>query len=249
MNSALNIKEGAIKYGDYDIEFSIEPRASDIPKVLIKVHPDCRVIAQAPTVASYDEVVNAVKKRARWVYRQLRYFEKQRADILPRYYISGESHFYLGRRHVLKVHENTKHSSEVKLLRGVLQVKTRKASSKKTKLQLLEWYKDRARDVFDRRLDSVLPKALWVDEKPSIRLLSMSNQWGSCSPKGQLTLNPHLVKASTDCIDYVLLHELCHVAEHNHSERFYRLMKQVMPHWETVKERLDGMAYFYLNDI
>lgn len=77
----------------------------------------------------------------------------------------------------------------------------------------------------------------------------MQTQWGSCSPKGQLTLNPHLVKAPRDCIDYVLLHELCHVAEHNHSEGFYRLMRQVMPQWEKVKERLDGMAYFYLNDV
>jgi len=249
MNSALNIKEGTITYGDYDIRFAIEPRTSGTPKVLIKVHPDCRVIAQAPSMASYDEIVYAVKKRARWVYRQLRYFEKQRANILPRHYISGESHFYLGRRHVLKVYGNTRHRPEVKLLRGVLQVKTRKENSEKTKSQLFEWYKERARDVFDRRLNIVLPKTLWVTEKPNIRLSAMRTQWGSCSPKGQLTINPNLVKAPTECIDYVLLHELCHIAEHNHSEQFYRLMRQVMPHWGNVKERLDGMAYFYLNDV
>jgi predicted metal-dependent hydrolase len=57
------------------------------------------------------------------------------------------------------------------------------------------------------------------------------------------------VKAPREYIDYVLLHELFHIGEHNHSERFYRLMKQVIPHWEKVKERLDGMAYFYLNDV
>ena len=67
---------------------------------------------------------------------------------------------------------------------------------------------------------------------------------GDFTPKatGRLTLNPHLVKAPRDCIDYVILHELCHVAEHNHSERFYRLMGQVMPNWVKVKVRLDGMA-------
>jgi len=73
-------------------------------------------------------------------------------------------------------------------------------------------------------------------------------QWGSCSPTGQITLNPHLVKAPRNCIDYVLLHELCRIAEHNHSERFYRLLYGVMPQWEKIKERLDSMAYFYLND-
>jgi predicted metal-dependent hydrolase len=70
----------------------------------------------------------------------------------------------------------------------------------------------------------------------------MHTQWGSCSPQGRIILNPHLVKAAHDCIDYVILHELCHLAEHNHSERFYRLMNQVMPQWEKVKERLDVMA-------
>jgi predicted SprT family Zn-dependent metalloprotease len=65
--------------------------------------------------------------------------------------------------------------------------------------------------------------------------------WGRCSPHGRITLNPHLVKASRECIDYVILHELCYIAEHNHSESF-RLMSQVMPGWEKTKERLDGMA-------
>ncbi|MNI90038.1 WLM domain protein [compost metagenome] len=77
----------------------------------------------------------------------------------------------------------------------------------------------------------------------------MQTQWGSCSPKGRITLNPHLVKTPRECIDYVILHELCHIAEHNHSERFYRLLTQVMPNWEKVKARLDGMAALVLSDL
>ena len=66
--------------------------------------------------------------------------------------------------------------------------------------------------------------------------------------KGNLILNPHLVKAPKECIDYVILHELCHISEYNHSERFWRLLTQVMPNWKEVKARLDGMAEFYLNE-
>lgn len=62
--------------------------------------------------------------------------------------------------------------------------------------------------------------------------IDYANPMGQCSPNGRITLNPHLVKAPRECIDYVVLHELCHIAEHNHSERFYRLMGQVMPQWE-----------------
>ncbi|HAN3934001.1 TPA: M48 family metallopeptidase, partial [Escherichia coli] len=108
---------------------------------------------------------------------------------------------------------------------------------------------ERARDVFQRRLDLLIPQTLWVSERPPIRLRAMQTQWGNCSAKGCLTLNPWLVKASSECIDYVLLHELCHVAEHNHSEEFYRLMGQVMPGWEKVKKRLDGMAGMLLADM
>jgi len=128
-------------------------------------------------------------------------------------------------------------------------VKSITTKPEKIKSLLFDWYRIRAREVFNHRLNEVIAQTLWVKEKPPVRLLSMQTQWGSCSPKGQLTLNLHLVKAPRECIDYVLLHELCHLAEHNHSEKFYRLMKQVMPHWEKVKERLDGMAYFYLNDV
>ncbi len=249
MRSLNAQKKGSIQYGDTSIHFSIEPRATDTPKVLIKVHPDCRVVVQAPSMASHDEILQAVKKRARWVCKQKHYFDRQRENILPRLYISGESHFYLGRRHMLKVRQDDMTSVQsVKLLRGVLEVKASRADPDKTRELLFNWYRQRAQEVFDRRLEEVVPQTPWIKDMPPIRLLSMKTQWGSCSPKGQLTLNPHLVKAPRECIDYVLLHELCHIAEHNHSEKFYRLMKQVMPHWEKVKERLDGVAYFYLND-
>lgn len=61
-------------------------------------------------------------------------------------------------------------------------------------------------------------------------------------------LNPHLVKAPKDCVDYVLTHELCHIAEHNHSEQFWRLLGQQIPDWKVVKVELDSMAEMYLNE-
>lgn len=75
----------------------------------------------------------------------------------------------------------------------------------------------------------------------------MKKQWGSCSPQGHILLNPHLVKAPRDCIDYVILHELCHLQEHNHSPKFYQLLSQLMPAWKSVKTRLDSMAELLLN--
>ncbi|MBY7959241.1 M48 family metallopeptidase [Vibrio fluvialis] len=229
-------------YGDEQIAFERVVRQQASDKVLIKVHPDCRVIVSAPTDADNDAVLNAVKKRGRWIYEQLRDFRKQLEYTSPRKYISGESHYYLGKQYLLKVIEDPNSVQGVKLLRGKLEVSVRIKNAEKVRELLTDWYKARAKETFYKRLDAVLEHALWVTERPPLRIQTMQTQWGSCSPNGRITLNPYLVKAPRECVDYVVLHELCHFAEFNHSERFYRLMTQVMPHWEEVKERLDGMA-------
>lgn len=236
-------------YGDEKITFERVLRPQATSRVLIKVHPDCRVIVSAPEDADKDAVLSAVKKRGRWIYEQLRDFRKQLEHITPRQYISGESHYYLGKQYLLKVIEAPDQVQGVKLLRGKLEVSVRSKNPGKVKELLTEWYKNRARKVFATRLNAMLEQALWVTGHPPLRILSMQTQWGSCSPAGRITLNPHLVKAPQECIDYVILHELCHIAEHNHSERFYRLMGQVMPKWEKVKDRLDGMAMVLIEPV
>src|SRR5690625_1210362 len=90
-------------YGDEQITFERVKRPQATGKVLIKVHPDCRVIASAPEGAENEAVLSAVKKRGRWIYEQLRDFRKQLEFTTPRQYISGESHYYLGKQYLLKV--------------------------------------------------------------------------------------------------------------------------------------------------
>lgn len=229
-------------YGDERITFECKPRPLVNGRILIKVHPDCRVVVSAPQDTDDQQVLNAVEKRGRWIYQQLRDFRKQLEYITPRQYISGESHYYLGKQYMLKVIVAPSEAQGVKMLRGKLEVTLRHKSAEKVLQLLTDWYKARAREVFAKRLSAMLEQALWVSDSPPLRILTMQTQWGSCSPNGRVTLNPNLVKAPRECIDYVILHELCHLAEHNHSERFYRLMGQVMPDWEKIKKRLDGMA-------
>ena len=229
-------------YGDERIVFERTQRPKATDKVLIKVHPDCRVVASAPPGTSDEAVLVAVRKRGRWIYEQLRDFRNQMKHATPRKYISGESHYYLGKQYLLKVIESSDQVPGVKLLRGKIEVSVKKKKAGNVRDALTEWYKVRAKECFAKRLDAILEQTLWVPDRPPLRVQTMKTQWGSCSPQGRITLNPHLVKAPRECIDYVILHELCHIAEHNHSERFYRLMGQVMPSWETTKYRLDGMA-------
>lgn len=225
-------------------------------KVVIKVHPDQRVVATAPGDASDEMIHDAMMKRARWIWQSLQDFAKQQDHVLPKRYVSGETQFYLGRRYVLKVITNSENEPSVKLSRGKLNVELSQIDSELdsekqavlVKSLIDKWYKDKFTSVSRERVEALLHKASWVYSSPSIKLMTMKKQWGSCSIKGNLILNPHLIKAPKECIDYVILHELCHIAEHNHSENFWRLLTQVMPNWKEVKARLDGMAEFYLNE-
>lgn len=229
-------------YGDERIVFEWQERPQANGKILIKVTPAGRVVVSAPPNAEAGSILAAVQKRGRWIYQQLRDFRQQLEYTTPRQYTSGESHYYLGKQYLLKVNVAPGEVQGVKLLRGSLEVSVRQHAPDKVKELLAEWYKNRAKELFHKRLATVLEQALWVTERPALRLQTMQTQWGSCSPGGRITLNPLLVKAPRECIDYVILHELCHIAEHNHSERFYRLMGQVMPGWEKTKQRLDGMV-------
>ncbi len=245
MGSRMNTlpeRKLSIIYGDEVVDFEVLESPSRTEKILIKVYADCRVVVSAPLNADDKTIIEAVKQRSRWIYKQLREFREQSKFIMPRQYKSGESHFYLGKQYQLKViHDDTKPKG-VKLLRGRLEVNTLDTDIESIKSHLNEWYRSRAKVIFEVRLRQILEKALWVEAKPDIRLMTMRTQWGNCSPSGLLTLNPHLVKAPAICIDYVILHELCHLVEHNHSERFYQLLSQVMPDWPIIKKRLDDRA-------
>ena len=275
------VNRGVLLYGDdlipYDIVRKSTGSTVTARKVLIKVHPNGRVVATAPEDATEALIQEAVSKRARWIWQHLQDFAKQSTDVLPRHYVSGETQFYLGRRYVLKVHRNGQAEGDesagqlppsVKLSRGKLNVTlghgdcdgSSDSNSKQdaetipdtqaetVKALIDDWYQQKATAIFNERLAALLPKASWVTGTPSFRVLAMSKQWGSCSSKGSLMLNPHLVKAPKECIDYVILHELCHIAEHNHSEQFWRLLTQVLPNWKAVKAKLDDMAELYLNE-
>jgi len=238
----------SFKYGSEVYSFERYERKSSKPKIQIKVHPDCRITVHASDESGDEEVLKAVKKRTRWIHNRVKEFRAQREYITPRKYVSGESHYYLGRQHMLKVFVDPKGEEQVKLLRGKFVVSVKQRSAEQIRTLLKVWYKTKSKLVFERRLAELLKQALWVSERPEIRILSMKTQWGNCSAKGKLTLNPDLVKAPGECIDYVILHELCHIAEHNHSKRFYRLMTQVMPNWENVKLRLDSMVNLLIHD-
>lgn len=247
-------EEYSFIYGDEAVSYQVIRKAAmadKARKITIKVTPKGEATVTAPMDAERASIHSAVMKRAKWIVAALDEFKAQQAYVLPKHYVSGEMQFYLGRRYLLKILTSDETLSTVKMQRGKLVVTLKSDTKDKAgmaKTLVRRWYQHRAQQVFYERLSALLPQATWVKGIPSLRILAMQKQWGSCSAKGNILLNPHLIKAPKECIDYVILHELCHLEEYNHSERFWRLLSTVMPHWREVKSKLDGMAELYLNE-
>lgn len=230
-------------YGEEVITFSLRRQSfRTVSRVAIHVEPDGRVLVDAPSTAPLTAVLAAVKKRSRWISQHVGAAKARLTHVLPREYVSGESLHYLGRRYRLKVLVDATASAAARMRGAFIVVTVPHRQPTLVQSALDAWYRHRARELLADRLAAVAATLRWVRQIPPMRLQFMTVQWGSCSPAGRITLNPLLVKTPRECIDYVLLHELCHLLHHNHSPSFYRTLDRHMPNWRAVKERLDNMA-------
>lgn len=236
-----------VAYGDEQIVFTLRRQATHVvPRVAIHVEPDGRVQVDAPPSTPLADVLAAVRKRSRWISQHVAAAKARMVHVLPREYVSGESIHYLGKRYRLKVVVEPASAAEAKLRGAFVVVNVPRHNVDQIRTCIDAWYRERAREVFAARLKVVSEPLRWVRQLPSVRLQFMTRQWGSCSPSGRLTVNPWLVAAPREAIDYVLLHELCHLKHHDHSRNFYVTLARHFPDWERVKKRLDDQAELFL---
>lgn len=233
----------SVRYGEEIISYALRLQPQRRPtRVAIHVEPSGRVLVDAPAGATHAAVAQAVKKRAAWIAQHVSQARARLEHVRHRDYTSGETVHYLGRRYRLRVTVDPSAAASCRLRGGFLEVNVHRQTAQDVRAQMSDWLRHRASEVLRERLDTISAGLRWVKVPPAMRLQWMRVQWGSCSPRGRITLHPALVQAPRDCIDYVVLHELCHLASHDHSARFYRLLDRHMPGWRSVKARLDGMA-------
>lgn len=233
-------KEYSIKFGREQIKASLSFK--ERKTLRISVHPDKTVTIVAPKGKKLQVVLSRVKERGPWIIKQRDYFERFQPLLTQRQYISGESYYYLGRQYRLKVRKNP--GKGVKLIGKYINVYTPHANNPSAIRELLQsWYKRHAEVIFSQRLDlySKVIKRLNVIH-PKIRISHMKKRWGSCSKAGAIVLNTELVKAPLHCIDYVIMHEICHLKNRPHDNGFYKLLEKYMPDWKLRKERLERVV-------
>ncbi len=226
----------SIQFGSKQIDFHVE--YSDRKTLGITVGPDLSVLVKAPVDSSLDKIKNKVHKKAPWIIRQQSFFLSFHPKTTKRKYIGGETHLYLGRQYRLKIEQNKVES--VKLKGKFIKVMT---TDKLRVRQLVnEWYLQHARKKFHAIAQPLIDKFKKHKAEPSsIVLREMPTRWGSCTPKGKIILNPELIKAPKGCIEYVIIHELCHLIHHDHTQKFIDLQTKEMPDWEKWKSKLEKL--------
>jgi predicted metal-dependent hydrolase len=197
------------------IPFALEMRQRR--RLSISVHPDRHVTVLAPAGCSLADVLARVQKRAAWITRQRAYFAQFHPLPHEKRYVSGETHLYLGRQYRLKIQSAAAES--VKLTGSYLHVTmANRHDALQVKRLLDDWYRNHAKSIFHTRLLQCLDAAPSLRmPPPALIIRHMSRRWGSCTKAGNILLNLELVKTPLYCIEYVIMHELCHLRIHNHS--------------------------------
>ena len=230
-----------VPYGSGNITFALEysPRKT----LAIEVHPDSSIIVKAPIDATLESIESKIIHRATWIARQQRQFA-QYAPLLPApECVSGEGYRYLGRQYRLKLIESS--IDQIRLWQGRLEVNTSTPFDRQqVERSISNWFRDRAILIFRARYQYCikLVAPYRIEHHIGIELRTMSKRWGSCTPNGKIFLNPLLISATKDCIDYVIVHELCHLRFPNHSPSFYRLLTSIMPDWIDRKDLLNSQV-------
>ncbi|WP_394906714.1 M48 family metallopeptidase [uncultured Mesonia sp.] len=228
----------SIQYGTKEIFYELQ--RSKRKTLAIEVHPDSSVHIIAPEDSSVKDIDLKVEKRASWIIKQQQYFEQFLPRTPERQYISGETHFYLGKSYLLKVIAGNK--NQVKLKAGRLQVTCKETTNQELVKKLLaKWYYEHAEKKFNKIAIDAFAKFKEYDIKmPTIEIRRMAKRWGSCNTIDKVTINPEIIKASSKCIEYVLIHEMCHLVIPKHNKEFYNVLTSIMPNWKKWKDKLEN---------
>ena len=178
-------------------------------------------------------------KRGAWILRTRRKFDLLRPATPARRYVAGETHRFLGRQYRLRVEPAAPRgvtlSPEHLTVGGIAADEPRRIA-----VRLSLWYRREARRVVENRFARCWSLFGEGDRPPRLTVRPMEKRWGSLSAPGRsLSVNRHLVEADIDAIDFVLVHELCHLRHHDHGEAFYALLTTRMPDWRARKGRLE----------
>ena len=200
--------------------------------------PNGNVKVSAPSFISDEEIVNFIRLKKDWILKKQRYIKENNIKA-PLKYDNGEKHYLWGKEYTLQLikNDNVKHVLLDKEKSIIYLPIAKRSTIEKRKKTLDEFYRNQMKIAVPPVLDKCTKI---VGKTPSeVKIRNMKN-WGNCRYHDKrITLNLNLAKKDIECLEYVMIHELCHLIEFNHSKKFKNLMDKYCPNWKEIKKRLN----------
>jgi len=215
------------------LEISYEFKRSHRRSVVAKIRRDGVIEVRAPLLYRESDMIAFLNQHRRWIFNHLD--RLQSAENQQKKFTDGEMHYFLGKQYELKVIVGNKNSVSIEGDYLIAYVKLPELVEN----QLNKWYRNQAKTVFSELLPPIIEKFKKYNVAPAkISIRDMRSRWGSCSRRGNISLNLQLVKLNENCIRQVMIHEMCHLVYFNHQAGFHALMDEMMPDWKLWKKEL-----------
>jgi len=242
----MNIVTRSVSIDGTNISYTLEYKP--VKNLNLRVRKNGSIYVSANESVSPQKVDEFVLRRGSYICNALKQFEESLGfKSQPKEFVSGETYYIQGRGLRLKVIEGLKESIDSDGIYIFLYLKDASDFLKKQHM-VTRFLNQQCRSVFGDVLAQTYPPfQKYGITRPALRIREMGTRWGSCSPKrGIITLNSRLIEAPRNCIEYVVMHELCHFVHPNHSKQFYMFMTMFMPDWKERKDTLDRNATYWL---
>ncbi|MFK7913668.1 MAG: M48 family metallopeptidase [Pseudomonadales bacterium] len=229
-----------------DIPVEVRPNSRRRTRIGVVLDPQGFVVLDAPPNVSMEEVRAVITEHRRWLWHKLKALDSRDTLSSRLSYADGEVLHLLGKTLTLQLLPGL-FESLVVTDKQVL-ITSPQTDPHHIKALLTRWYQEQAQLAFAQVLADYAELPWLESGVPPWKHRYMRSQWGSCSASGRLSLNTHLVKTPRRLIEYVVLHELCHLKHHNHSRRFHGLVTQYMPDWDARSNELNKYLPILMQD-
>lgn len=224
----------------------IDIQKKDVKNIHLTVHPpDGKVKMTAPDKMDLDTIRVFAISKLDWIKTQQESIQGQERET-PREYINRESHYFMGKRYLLKVKE-VKAAPKVEVDHKYIHLQIRPCTSTEKRQEIIEsWY----RNELKKTVPSIIAK--WEKkigvESNAFGIKKMRTKWGSCNTQAKrIWLNLELARKPKECLEYIIVHELVHLLERSHNARFVGFMDQFMPKWQFHRDELNRLPYRHLD--
>lgn len=229
-------------------EICYQLERKNVKNLNLRVRKDGCVFVSANEKVSCEEIDMFIRSKAFYIFKAIDCFrDMAQYRPQPKQYVSGETFYIQGRGLRLQVSQAKKDTISSDGVYIFLEVKDISDIEKKQRM-VIRFLDQECKTIFSEVLEDLYPMVKkYGIEKPTMRIRDMETQWGSCLTKKRIiTLNKRLLEAPRNCIEYVVMHELCHLIHPNHSKQFYSFLTMLMPDWKERKVYLDKNAAYWL---